>query len=112
VVLLLLLAAGWALTAPADAPAVLGPLLVLPGLLLAPANVVCSTLLDTVAPAGTVTEAFTVIVMAVVSGIALGNAVGGTIVDGSSYPVAVLCAAASAGLAALVAGARRRTLTA
>jgi MFS family permease len=111
VVMLLALAAAWALPALANAPVVLGLLLVLPGLLLAPANVVCSTLLDTVAPPGTVTEAFTVIVMAVVSGIALGNALGGTIVDGSSYTVAVLCAGGAAGVAALAAAVRQGTLT-
>jgi predicted MFS family arabinose efflux permease len=109
---MLLLAGGWALLAVPDAPLLLAPMLVLPGLLLAPANVVCSTLLDTVAPAGTVTEAFAVTVMGVVAGIALGNAVGGTIVDGASYPVAVLCAGAAAALGALAAALRHGTLTA
>jgi MFS family permease len=112
VVLMLLLAGGWALLAVPDAPLPLALALVLPGLMLAPANVVCSTLLDTVAPAGTVTEAFAVTVMGVVAGIALGNAVGGTIVDGASYPVAVLCAGAAAALGALAAALRSRTLTA
>jgi hypothetical protein len=112
VLLMLVLAAGWALLAVADAPLVLAPLLILPGLLLAPANVVCSTLLDTVAPHGTVTEAFAVTVMAVVAGIAVGNALGGTIVDGASYPVAVLCAGFAAALGALAAALRSRTLTA
>ena len=54
----------------------LAALLVLSGLLLAPTTVIGSTLLDTVAPSGTVTEAFTVMVMAIVVGTAVGNAVG------------------------------------
>jgi predicted MFS family arabinose efflux permease len=110
VALLVVLGALYALLAVARVPLVLGPLLVLPGLLLAPTNVVCSTLLDTVAPRGTVTEAFAVTVMAVVSGIAVGNALGGVLVDGASYPVTVLCAAAAVLLAAAVASLRRRTL--
>ena len=112
VVLLLVLAAGYALLAAAGTPWVLAALLVLPGLLLAPTNVVSSTLLDTVAPPGTVTEGFAVTVMAVVTGIAIGNAAGGVIVDAASYEVAVLCAAAAAALGAAAALVRRRSLTA
>jgi MFS family permease len=112
VVLLVVLGGFYALLALAGSPAVLAPLLVLPGLLLAPSNVVCQTLLDVVAPIGTVTEAFAIVVMGVVSGIAVGNAIGGTIVDGASYEVAVLCASAAALAAAAVALGRRRTLTA
>ena len=42
-------------------------------LLLAPTTVIGSTLLDTVAPSGTVTEAFTVMVMAIVVGTAMAT---------------------------------------
>jgi predicted MFS family arabinose efflux permease len=111
VVLLLVLGGLYALLAAATTPWVLGGLLVLPGLLLAPTNVVSSTLLDTVAPPGTVTEAFSVTVMAIVTGIAVGNAAGGLIVDASSYAVAVLCSAAAALLAAATALLRRHSLT-
>ena len=73
---------------------------------------VSSTLLDTVAPAGTVTEAFAVTVMAVVSGIASGNAAGGAIVDAASWEVAVACSGAAALAAAAAALARHDSLTA
>jgi predicted MFS family arabinose efflux permease len=85
-------------------------LVVLSGLLLAPTTVVASTLLDTVAPRGTVTEAFAAMVMGIVAGTALGNALGGAIVDGASYEAAALTAGGLMLLAALVAVARRATL--
>ena len=53
--------------------------------MLAPTTVVCSALLDTAAPPGTVTEAFAVTVMGIVVGTAIGNAIGGAIVDAASY---------------------------
>jgi MFS family permease len=111
VVLMVVLAGAWAVVATARTPWLLGALLVLPGLLLAPTNVVSSTLLDTVAPPGTVTEGFAVVVMAVVSGIALGNAVGGAIVDAASYQVAVGCSSVAVLLGAGAALARRGSLT-
>ena len=80
------------------------------GLLLAPTTVVASTLLDTAAPAGTVTEAFAVMVMGIVAGTALGNALGGAIVEDSTYEAGALCAGAIALLGAMLALARRRTL--
>ena len=78
--------------------------------MLAPATVVGSTLLDSVAPRGTVTEAFAVMVMAIVAGTAAGNALGGVLVDDASYETAVLTAGAVAALGALVALIARRTL--
>ena len=109
-VLLLALGIGFALLAAASAPAVLAVLLVASGLVLAPATVVASTLLDTAAPPGTVTEAFAVMVMGIVAGTALGNALGGAIVEGWSYEAGALVAGAIAMLGAAVAVARRRTL--
>src|SRR5215208_3334770 len=108
--LMLGLAAGFAALAAADTPAVLGVLLVGSGLLLAPTTVVASTLLDTAAPPGTVTEAFAVMVMGIVAGTAGGNALGGAIVEGASYEAGALCAAAVALLGAAAAVARHRTL--
>jgi MFS family permease len=87
----------------------LGLVLVLSGVMFAPTVVICSTLLDTVAPPGTVTEAFAVTIMAIVAGTALGNAVGGSLVE-SSYDAAVLAAAGVAVAGAVVVLARRRTL--
>ena len=107
--LLLGLAAGCTLLAVADAPAPLAGLLLLAGTLLAPVTVVGSTLLDTAAPAGTVTEGFTVMVMGIVMGIAFGNAAGGAIVDDASYAAAVLAAAGVAALGAAFALLRRHT---
>ena len=74
------------------------------GSLLAPTATTASTLLDRVAPAGTVTEAFTVMVMSIVAGTAAGNALGGAIVDGASYEAGALMAA---GIAVLGRGGRR-----
>jgi predicted MFS family arabinose efflux permease len=72
--------------------------------------VICSALLDSVAPPGTVTEAFAVLVMGIVVGTAIGNAIGGAIVDSATYRTAALAAAGIAVLGAVGAGARRRTV--
>ena len=108
--LMLALGAGFALLAAAGSPPVLAVLLVACGLLLAPTTVVASTLLDTAAPPGTVTEAFAVMVMGIVAGTAIGNALGGAIVEGSSYEAGALTAGAIGLLGAAVAVTRRRTL--
>ena len=108
--LMLALGAGIALLAVARSDAMLAVLLLLAGLLLAPATVVGSTLLDTVAPPGTVTEAFSVMVMAIVAGTAAGNALGGALVDAVSYEATVLTAGGLAALGALCALAGQRAL--
>jgi MFS family permease len=108
--LLIALGAAFAVLAVAGTQVAIAALLVLAGLLLAPTTVVTSTLLDTVAPAGTVTEAFTVMVMAIVIGTALGNAVGGSIVESASYETAVLWAGVAAVAGAALTLVRRRTL--
>jgi MFS family permease len=108
--LLLALGGGFALLAAAGSPGVLAVLLLGCGLVLAPTTVVASTLLDTAAPAGTVTEAFAVMVMGIVAGTALGNALGGAIVEGASYEVGALCAGAIAVLGSGLAVVRRSTL--
>jgi MFS family permease len=107
--LLLGIGAAFALLAVADAQLVLAALLVGCGLLFAPATVVGSTLLDTVAPPGTVTEAFAAMVMGIVAGTAVGNAAGGTLAE-ASFETAVLAAGAVAAAGAALALARRRTL--
>jgi predicted MFS family arabinose efflux permease len=108
--LLLGLGAAFALLAVAGSEVALAALLVLGGLLLAPTTVIGSTLLDSVAPPGTVTEAFTVMVMAIVIGTAVGNAVGGSVVESASYETAVLLAGVVAVAGAALTLARRRTL--
>jgi MFS family permease len=97
------LALAYAALALAGVPVVLAALLAVAGLLLAPTTVVGSTLLDRVAPPGTATEAFTVMVMGIVAGTAGGNALGGTVVEGATFEAAVLAAGGVAAAGALVA---------
>ncbi len=108
--LMLGLGGTFGLLAVANTQVALAALLVFSGLLVAPTTVVGSTLLDTVAPRGTATEAFAAMVMGIVAGTAAGNAVGGTIVESASYETAVLAAGAIAAAGAALALARRRTL--
>jgi MFS family permease len=109
-VLLTALAAGCALLAAAGSYPVLALVLLAVGVILAPTTIVGSALLDVVAPAGTVTEAFTVMIMGIVAGNAVGNAVGGALVDGASYEAAALAAAGAALCGAAYVVLRRRTL--
>lgn len=108
--LMLGLGAGCALLALADSYATLAVLLLLTGLLVAPVAVVGSTLLDTVAPPGTATEAFAVMIMGIVAGNAVGNALAGAVVDSASYEAAVLSAAGLAALGAAITFVLRRSL--
>jgi predicted MFS family arabinose efflux permease len=110
--LMLAIAAGFALLAVPSAEAPLAVELALVGALFAPATVVASTLLDSAAPPGTVTEAFAVMVMGIVAGTAVGNALGGAIVDGASVDAAALAAGAIAAFGAVWALARRPVLAA
>jgi MFS family permease len=112
VAVMLGLGTGYALLALPSGYLPLAVLLVLAGTLLAPASVICSTLLDTVAPPGTVTEAFAVMVTGIVAGVAIGAALGGSIVESASYDAAVLAAGAIAAGGAGFVVVRRRTLTA
>jgi MFS family permease len=107
---LLAIALGCSLVAAATAPGAVAAAALAVGVMLAPTTVICSALLDTAAPAGTVTEAFAVLVMGIVVGTAIGNAIGGAIVDAASYRTAGLAAAAIAVVGAASALARRRTL--
>jgi MFS family permease len=108
--LLLTIGGGCVLVALATAPAAVVAATLAVGLMLAPTTTVCSSLLDTAAPPGTMTEAFAVLVMGIVVGTAIGNAIGGAIVDGASYRRAAVAAAGVAVLGAAGAWARRRTL--
>ena len=62
-----------------------------------------SALLDRVAPRGTATEAFGVMVMGLVAGTAAGNALGGQLVEGPGFDAAVLAAGSVAAGGALIA---------
>jgi MFS family permease len=97
------LALGWAALTLVGTPVVLGAVLLVVGVLVAPTTVVGSALLDRVAPRGTATEAFGVMVMGVVAGNAAGNALGGQLVDGAGFDAAVLAAGGIAAAGALIA---------
>ena len=103
--------AGCALLAAAGSPAVLAAMLITVGLLLAPTTIVASSLLDTVAPCGTVTEAFSVMIMGDVASTAVGIALGGAIADKVSCAAAALTAGAAAVAGAALVLGRHRTLT-
>jgi MFS family permease len=108
--LMLGIAAGCLLVSAATAPVAVVAATLVVGVMLAPTTTVCSALLDTAAPPGTVTEAFAVLVMGIVVGTAIGNAIGGALVDAASYRTAALAAAGIAVLGAAAGRARRRTL--
>lgn len=77
------------------------PLAVLSGLFLPPVLACAFVLVDTLAPVGTVTEAFAWVVTAFASGNAIGSSLAGTLAENVSPTVALLAAVASGALAAL-----------
>ncbi|HEX6443887.1 MAG TPA: MFS transporter [Streptosporangiales bacterium] len=87
------------------APGLLGtmPLAFLSGLALPPVLAVSMVLVDTFAPAGTVTEAFAWVVTAFGVGNGIGSGVAGAVLDATSYPVAMLLAVAGGAAGALLA---------
>lgn len=80
------------------------------GMIIAPITISENLVAQRIAPRGTITEAFTWLIMSTVVGIALGNAGAGALVDSAGGDVAVLAACGIAALAAVIAYARRRTL--
>jgi MFS family permease len=84
------------------------PLAILSGCVIAPLSAAGNLLASALAPAGTLTEAFTWVITAMVAGIAAGNAMAGLVIDASSWRVAVL-AACVVTLAGAAATATRRT---
>ena len=95
----------------ADSVLVLLILAPLAGLAIAPLTAAENELAATVAPPGTVTEAYAWLLTALVGGVAAGNALADALVEASGWrsALAVACGCALAG--ALVTLARRRTLT-
>lgn len=86
-------------------------LLVIPaGLFVAPLIATRNELAGTVAPRGAETEAYTWPITALVSGVALGAAAAGSLIDAGSWRTAVLAGVAAGALGAMVSLARRRTL--
>jgi MFS family permease len=111
VLLLVMFGAACSVLAVPDSSLLLAVLLVPAGMLIAPTAIIGSTMLDTVAPTGTATEAFTLLVMAMVVGNAVGNALAGAVAESLSYEACALCAALLGWLGAMVTVLRRSTLT-
>jgi predicted MFS family arabinose efflux permease len=110
--LLALVVAGMALLAVATGLPQLAAGMVVAGLGIAPAIACLYLLVDRLAPAGTVTEAFTWVTTAFATGFAAGNALGGSLVHQVGTDRAFLVAAAGVAAAALLARLRRQALTA
>lgn len=90
--------------------ATLGALMVVAGLAIAPALATAFGLLGQVAPAGTVTEAFTWVATGFGGGIAAGSALGGWLVESGGTASAFAVAAAAIAAASAIAFAGRETL--
>jgi len=107
-----LLPLGYLPLAAAPSMAVMVPLCVLAGVTIAPLLTAGNQLVGDVAPAGALTEAFTWPITALVTGLAVGNAAAGAVVEAADWRAAFLVAAAGASLGAVVALAGRRALAA
>jgi MFS family permease len=83
-------------------PAVLGLLLLVAGASIAPTFVSANGMLDDLAPAGTITEAFTWTSTGIAVGIAGGSAVAGAVVEAASPAVAMAALGAGGVLASLL----------
>lgn len=94
---LLLLAGSWG-------PIAFGALCIVAGVVMAPALIIQSMLVTKTAQAGHTTEAFTWSSSALLSGVGLGMAAGGALVEWARSPAALFAAGAAALLAAAAAG--------
>jgi MFS family permease len=110
--LLALVVVGIALLAVAGGLVQLGAGMVLAGIGIAPAIACLYLLVDRLAPAGTVTEAFTWVTTAFATGFAAGNALGGALVQRAGIEAAFLIAAGCVAGAAMLARLRRPALAA
>jgi MFS family permease len=108
--LLGLVAAGIAVLALVSGRLQLGAAMVAAGIGIAPAIACLYMLVNRLAPAGTVTEAFTWVSSAFGTGIAAGNAIGGALVQRAGTDATFLLAASAVAAAALLAWLRRRRL--
>ncbi|MQA82823.1 MAG: MFS transporter [Streptosporangiales bacterium] len=104
--LMALLAVGYVPLAAAPGLWATLPLAVVSGLALPPVLACAMVLVDMLAPAGTVTEAFAWIVTAFGTGYALGSALAGVMLDTLGYPYAIIGAVVVAGLGAALVRAR------
>ncbi len=100
--LLALWGATHAAVAAAGAPWTLALTLILAGASIAPTFIVANTMLDGLAPAGTMTEAFTWTVTGLTAGIAAGSTLAGLLTDTASPAVAMAVLGCGGLLAAVV----------
>jgi MFS family permease len=105
-----LFALGLALPPLAGSVPVIGLLMVVAGLTLAPVVTISYALIDRLAPAGTATEAYTWVITANVAGTAVGTAIAGVVAERHDANTALFLACAGAAAGFLVALSRRRTL--
>ena len=96
----------------AGSVAMMLPLALVAGFFIAPSFATELALVAGLAPPGKVTEAFTWLSMAVVVGVALGNAICGALVEELGVSIVFVVASGAAATAAAIAFARRRTLVA
>jgi predicted MFS family arabinose efflux permease len=94
----------------ASSPLTMAALAIVAGLPIAPLIASRNQLVERVAPRGTATEAFTWPLTALVAGVSLGAAIGGTLVEHYSWPAALLASVAVSVAGALLLFVRRGTL--
>jgi hypothetical protein len=94
----------------AVSPLTMALLVVVAGLPIAPLIASRNQLVERVAPRGTATEAFTWPLTALVSGVSVGAAASGAIVEQYSWPAAVIAAVVASAAGAALLFARRETL--
>jgi MFS family permease len=99
-----------ALTLLAPSTAAMLALVPISGLLIAPMQATQNQLVGLVAPEGTITEAYTWVLMGLVVGVAAGNGLAGALVDASGWRPAILVGCVVAAAGAAVTWARRGTL--
>jgi MFS family permease len=94
----------------ASNPVVMGVLMALAGLPIAPLIASRNELVSHLAPRGSATESFTWLLTALLAGAAAGSAVAGALVDSQGWQAAVLVGSGVAGVGAMIAVTLRKTL--
>ena len=103
---------GVALLTLADSPPVMFVLAPVAGGVLAPLTAAENELAGSVAPAGTVTEAYAWLLTATVLGVSIGTGAGGALIDAGGWQASLLFGAGCGVAGALIAAVRRATLAA
>ena len=108
--LTLILPLATALVLVAGSPVAMFLVIPFAGFFIAPMQAAQNQLVGHVAPAGTITEAFTWVLMGLVVGVSAGNALAGVLVDESGWRAAVAACCAGGLLGAAIAYARSATV--